>query len=240
MQLHPRLVWPGRVSSADDGWLPGVSIADQPVTLTWTLPVPAVGTPVMELWDDFRVLKLFQTPLTPLKPRNLDVRLLDIHKIRVGALDSQNTRRPSDGGLDSHPDSVALPLGCGRNNEFKTLAPSQPLRHSEPRKSRLALPFRIIPGFERQGRSFVAQHFEHAPAAARSMRQLHGPPVSATGRKRRPAFPRRRNRHSYVRHACGLPRQELPARRPTRRHQPIEVQHHVNSKHAASHAPTVM
>lgn len=65
MKPRPRLVWPGQAQGPDDGWLPAVLIADQPVTLTWTLPVPVPdGTPVMELWDDFRVMKLFQTPLT--------------------------------------------------------------------------------------------------------------------------------------------------------------------------------
>ena len=66
MELRPRLVWSGHASRPDEGWLPRVSIADQPVMLTWTLPVPELsGAPVLELWDNLRVMKMFQTPLKP-------------------------------------------------------------------------------------------------------------------------------------------------------------------------------
>ena len=61
MKVYPRLVWPGRTQSSDDGWLEHVLIADQPVTLTWPRPAPTpAGAPTLELWDDFRVLRLFQ------------------------------------------------------------------------------------------------------------------------------------------------------------------------------------
>ncbi len=50
----------------DLSWLESVMIADQPVMLTWTAPVPEPGgEPALELWDIFRVLKLFETPVAP-------------------------------------------------------------------------------------------------------------------------------------------------------------------------------
>jgi peptidoglycan/xylan/chitin deacetylase (PgdA/CDA1 family) len=66
MELRPRLVWSNHASRPDEGWLSRVLIADQPVMLTWTLPVPELsGAPVLELWDNLRVMKMFQTPLKP-------------------------------------------------------------------------------------------------------------------------------------------------------------------------------
>ena len=62
MKVYPRWVWPGQDANA--GWSDHVLITDQPVTLTWTLPSPSpTKAPILELWDDFRVLRLFQTSL---------------------------------------------------------------------------------------------------------------------------------------------------------------------------------
>jgi peptidoglycan/xylan/chitin deacetylase (PgdA/CDA1 family) len=60
MEVHPRLVWPENPATVETGWLAPVKIKAAPVTLTWPLP-PGVttGTPVLELWDAFRVLRLY-------------------------------------------------------------------------------------------------------------------------------------------------------------------------------------
>jgi peptidoglycan/xylan/chitin deacetylase (PgdA/CDA1 family) len=60
MHVHPRLRWPGAPPPAGGDWLAPVTITAEPATLTWPLPPGSGGkTPVLELWDAFRVLRLY-------------------------------------------------------------------------------------------------------------------------------------------------------------------------------------
>ncbi len=60
MQVHPRLLWSKQHGVATNGWLAPVTVEALPVTLTWPLPPDGHAmTPVLELWDAFRVLRLY-------------------------------------------------------------------------------------------------------------------------------------------------------------------------------------
>ncbi len=61
MQVYARLNWPGTPETATDGWLASTKVDAHPVELTWPQP-PGRGqkVPALELWDNFKVLRLYQ------------------------------------------------------------------------------------------------------------------------------------------------------------------------------------
>lgn len=68
MRVHPRLRWPGEDGASTNGWLAPVMIGAAPVTLTWHPPSgKATETPVVELWDAFRVLRLYSKAIPALR-----------------------------------------------------------------------------------------------------------------------------------------------------------------------------
>lgn len=63
MDVHPRLSVMSGNSAGDDGWLAPVTIDTQPKRLEWRGEKPSGGTVTLELWDAFRVLRLYRSPL---------------------------------------------------------------------------------------------------------------------------------------------------------------------------------
>lgn len=70
LEVCPRLVWPGEAANSQQGWLTPVQLSEVPALLTWDLSKPvALGDPVLELWDNFHMIRYWQASFSSLNDR---------------------------------------------------------------------------------------------------------------------------------------------------------------------------
>ncbi|MEI6787669.1 MAG: polysaccharide deacetylase family protein [bacterium] len=75
LSFVPRLTWGKGASSFRAGWLPSIQVSSTPVTVTWSIPVAERnGTPILELWDTFRVVLMYRESLNALQGREASPR----------------------------------------------------------------------------------------------------------------------------------------------------------------------